>query len=129
MAQHPLELILLRQLASYLAIPIWVTDDTGNLVYYNEPAEHLLGLEFGDAGPIDSDSLGEMFQVTDVDGSPIGADEMPIGIALMDRTPSHGRVRYKSIDGVSREVEVTAIPINGQGDRFFGVMATFWEVE
>ena len=127
MAQHPLELILLRQLASYLAIPIWVTDDTGNLVYYNEPAEQLLGLEFGDAGPIDGERLAELFQVTDQDGTPIGADELPIAIALDSKRPSHGRVRYKSIDGVSREVEVTAVPITGQGDRFIGAMATFWE--
>ncbi len=37
MAQQPIEMILLHQWASYMAIPIGVIDVEGNLVYYNEP--------------------------------------------------------------------------------------------
>jgi hypothetical protein len=33
------------------------------------------------------------------------------------------------MDGEWRAVEVTALPIEGQGGRFLGVLATFWEVE
>ena len=43
MAQHEIELILMRELASYLAMAIFVVDPEGELLYYNEPAERLLG--------------------------------------------------------------------------------------
>ena len=43
MSQKAIELILMRQLASSLAMPIFLVDPSGNLVFYNEPAEQLLG--------------------------------------------------------------------------------------
>jgi len=38
MSHKPVELILMRQLASYLAMPIFVVDPVGNVLFYNEPA-------------------------------------------------------------------------------------------
>jgi hypothetical protein len=46
MAQHPIEVILMRQLASYLAMPILLVDPAGTLLFYNEPAERLLGRRY-----------------------------------------------------------------------------------
>ena len=43
MPQKDIELILMRQLANYLAVPILVVDSAGTLLFYNEPAEVLLG--------------------------------------------------------------------------------------
>lgn len=127
MAQQPLETILLRQLASYLATPIWLTDADGNLVYYNEPAEQLLGVRFEEAGPFNAAELSDLFQVTDLDGNALDPSQVPVARALMNRSPTHGRVRFSGLDGIPREIEVTAIAVTGQGDRFLGVMATFWE--
>ncbi len=31
------------------------------------------------------------------------------------------------MDGVWRDVEISAMPIEGQGKRFLGIFATFWE--
>ena len=39
MAQQPIELILLKQVASQLALPIFLVNPGGDLLYYNEPAE------------------------------------------------------------------------------------------
>ena len=50
MAQKAVELILMRQLASYLAVPIFLVDPEGNLLYYNEPAERLLGRRYDETG-------------------------------------------------------------------------------
>ena len=47
MAQLPIELILLRQLASGLA-PMFVVDAAGDLLFVNEPAERLLGVRFAE---------------------------------------------------------------------------------
>ena len=41
--QQPIEMILLRQLAEHLAIPMWVIDGAGDLVFFNEAAEPTLG--------------------------------------------------------------------------------------
>jgi len=127
--QEPLEMILLRQLASYLATPIWIMDDTGDLLYYNEPAEKLLGVQFDSVGPIQANDLASMFEVTDLDGEPLGDLELPVVIALTKRVPAHLPLRFHGLDGVWREVEVTATPVIGQGDRFLGAFATFWEPE
>ena len=42
-AQKPLEIILMRQLASYLAMPIFLVDPRGDMLFYNERAEAILG--------------------------------------------------------------------------------------
>ena len=39
MSQKEIEQILIRQLASYLAMAVLIVDADGNLVFYNEPAE------------------------------------------------------------------------------------------
>ena len=39
---HPIQIILTRQLAGYLSVPLFLVDQKGNLLYYNEPAEVLL---------------------------------------------------------------------------------------
>jgi hypothetical protein len=49
-------------------------------------------------------------------------------MALSEKRPAHKRYRMKGVDGVSREIEVTGFPITGQGDRFLGGVAIFWEV-
>lgn len=125
--QQPLELILLRQVASYLAVAMWMMDESGDLIYYNEPAEALLGVRFDDVGTIRAEQLMAMWQVTDREGNEIADSDFPVVVALMERMPAHRVVRFQGMDGVWREVEVTAIPIEGQGGRFLGVLATFWE--
>lgn len=127
--QQPLELILLRQVASYLAVAMWMMDESGDLIYYNEPAEALLGVHFDDVGTIRAEQLVGMWQVTDPYGNDIADADFPVVVALTKRMPAHRVVRFRGMDGVWREVEVTAIPIEGQGGRFLGVLATFWEAE
>ena len=126
--QQPVEMILLRQVASYLNLPIWMMDENGNLVFYNEPAESLLGIQFDEVGPVHADQIGEMFQLTNLDGTPMGEFESPVLVALSKRQPSHKEVRFCGIDGVWRDVAVSALPVEGQGGRFMGVFATFWEI-
>jgi PAS domain-containing protein len=127
-AQHPVEMILLRQLAGSLVVPMWIMDSKGNLVYYNEPAERLLGIQFDDGGPINADQLREMFRLTDLNGVPLPDDLFPIMTALEQRKPSHNAIRYCGLDEVWRDVEITATPVEGQGGRFLGIFVTFWVI-
>ncbi|HEX2221895.1 MAG TPA: PAS domain-containing protein, partial [Candidatus Limnocylindria bacterium] len=48
MAQQPIELILMRHLASRLAVPVFIVDAAGDMVYFNEPAERVLGRRFNE---------------------------------------------------------------------------------
>ena len=129
MAQQPVEMILLRQAASYLTIPVWMMDEQGTLLYYNEPAERLLGVNFDDAGPLHADQLATMFMTTDVNGDPLPDADLPVVTALMKQKPAHNQIRFCGLDGVWRDVEISAMPVEGQGGRFLGIFATFWEIE
>jgi len=126
--QHPVEIILLRQLASYLTIAVWMMDRDGTLIYYNEPAERLLGVAFDAAGPIHAEQLSDLFRATDLEGKPLADSSLPIVRALLKQQPTHGELRFCGMDGIWRHVEITAIPLEGQSDRFLGVFATFWEL-
>lgn len=127
MPQMPIELILLRQCASYLALPIWLMGENGDLLFFNEPAESVLGRRFDEAGEMPGAELAAMFQTTAEDGSPLEANDLPVNIALTERRPAHRRMRIRGLDGAWRKIEVTAFPVEGQGGRHLGAVAIFWE--
>lgn len=125
--QNPLEIILLRQWASYMAMPIWITSTDGMLIYFNEPAERVLNIRYGEAGPLPVSELVSRFEVTDPDGNPIRDRDLPLAVALEQRQPCHARLGVTGLDGNRTVIAVTAFPIEGQGGRFLGAVAIFWE--
>ena len=127
MPQREVELILMRQWASYLAMPLFMAGSDENLLFYNEAAEALLGRRYDEAGEMPLKELPTMFQITAMDGSPLAPNEFPLFVALRERRPAHLPVRYRGLDGVWRSVEVTAFPLEGQGGRHLGAVAIFWE--
>lgn len=129
MAQKEIELILMRQCASHLAMPIFVVGSDEKLLYYNEAAEALLGRRFDEVTEMALADLPALFHLTAEDDTPLSLDSFPLGIALRQGRPAHGRLRYRALDGEWRNVEVTAFPLVGQGSRRLGAMAVFWEVE
>jgi len=64
MAQKAVELILMRQLASCLAVPVFLVDPEGTLLYYNEPAERLLGRRYDETGEMPASEWATMFTPT-----------------------------------------------------------------
>ncbi len=128
MAQQAIELILLRQWASYLTIPVMLVDREGLLLFYNEAAEKVLGQRFEDVDDLRAESLAELFQLRHEDGRKLTAEEHPLGVALHERRPSHLRMRLRALDGSWRLIESTAMPVEAQGTRHLGAFAMFWEV-
>jgi len=128
MPQQPIELILTRQWASYLAVPVWVISESGDLLYYNEPAEAVVGRRFDEAGEMPANELAHIFTATAPDGSPLAAEALPINRALRQRRAVHMALRIQGLDGVWRDIEATAFPLEGQGGRRLGAVAFFWEV-
>lgn len=128
MAQKDVEIILARQLASYLAVPIFLVDPAGSLLYYNESAEAILGLRFDETGTMPLEEWSRAFVPRDVKGAPLAAEGLPLVVALRERKPAQLRFHIRGLDGVLRQIDTTAVPLFGQAGRFLGAMAIFWEV-
>ena len=126
-AQKNLILILAREFASKLATATFLTDAEGNLVFYNEAAEELLGRSFAEAGEVKAEDWGSMYTIEDLDGSPLPLERNPGGIALLERRPAHERLRITGLDGVPREIEATAFPLMATQEELVGMVAIFWE--
>lgn len=127
--QQPVEMILLRQLASRLTVPTWMLDAEGNLLYYNDAAAPLIGTPFDDVGPFHAEEIREQFGLTDLDGNPLDDHDFPVAVTLAKHVPSHGELRYRGLNGRWRNVAVSTIPIEGQAGRFLGVLTVFWEID
>jgi PAS domain-containing protein len=121
------ELILMRQLASYLTLPMFVVGVNENLLFYNQAAEVHLGRRFEEAGEMPVGDLASIFQIKRVDGSDYPGDELPLTVALRARRPKHDTLRFRSLDGSDHIVEVTAFPLEGHGGRHVGAVAIFWD--
>jgi PAS domain-containing protein len=128
MPQQEIEVILVRQLASYLAMPIFIVDLQGTLVFYNEPAELILGRRFEETGEMPMAEWSTIFTPTDEAGQPMAPEELPLAIALAERRPAHRGLWIQGLDKVRRHLEVTGLPLIGQANRYLGAIAIFWEV-
>lgn len=121
------EVILMRQLASRLATPIFIQHADGELLYYNRAAEPIIGVPFEQVRSMRLDELYASFRPTDEYGTPIDPDDHPLNIARYRREPAHRRFWISGLDGVQREVEFTAIPLIGQSGRMLGATGFFKE--
>ncbi len=129
MAQQAVEVILMRQLASSLAVPIIVVDDKLTLVYFNEHAEKIFGRRFEEMGELRRGEWTHTFRPTYEDGSPVKREEMPLTIAIDEGRPAHNRYYIQALDGAVRKIEGIAFPLEGQGCRKLGAVGIFWEIE
>jgi PAS domain-containing protein len=127
--QKALALIVARELAANLATPMFLIDAAGDLVFYNEAAEQIIGKPFAELGTISSIEWGEMLHLAQPDGAPLRRRDSPPGIAFMQRRPAHSTLRATAFDGVDRVLEVTAYPLFAKADEMHGVVAIFWEIE
>lgn len=128
MAQKEIELILARHLAGYLAAPIFIVDPHGNLLFYNEAAEAILGHRFDETGEMSVHEWGTLFSPEDEHGTPLAPESLPLVLALREKRPHQGSLWIRGVDDkVARHIEVFAFPLVGQANRFLGAVAFFWE--
>jgi PAS domain-containing protein len=121
-------MILARQLASYLFVPVLVVDTTGTVVFYNEPAERILGVRFEETGRIDPEEADQLVELSDDPNARPEDPRRPLLIALQQRRPAHAQSSLlRRSDRVRLQVEVTAFPIIDQEERLLGAVAMFWE--
>ena len=128
MPQQEIEVILARHLSEYLVMPIFIVNPAGDLVFYNEPAETILGQSYSETGLMPASEWSTVFNPVDSQDRPIPPEELPLVIALQERHPAHKTIWIHGLDGVAREIGVTAFPLIGQAERFLGAIAIFWEI-
>jgi PAS domain-containing protein len=129
MPQLEIEVILMRQLASCLALPIVVVDPKGDLIYFNEAAEPIFGRRFEEMDRLRRGEWSKTLRPMTEGGTPIAREDQPITIATDRRQPAYRRAWVRGYDGVSRLIEGLAFPLSGHGERFVGAVGIFWEVE
>ena len=124
---RPIEIVLLKQVAGYLAMPVFLVDEAGALEYYNEPAEDLLGQRYEETGQIPLETWGNLWSPTGPDGRPLSPEEIPLAVAVQQRRPVHGAVSIRRPDGSDRQLTITALPLEAADGAHLGAFAIFWE--
>jgi PAS domain-containing protein len=123
-----IQMILIRQLAGYLSVPLFLVDPKGDLLFYNEPAEVILGLRFEETGAMPAATWAKAFTPVDDERRPVPPEELPLMISLTSRRPAYKRFGIHGMNGVERQIEVASIPIVGLQGEFLGAAALFWEI-
>lgn len=127
MAAYEIEIILNRQLADCLSIPVFITDTSGNLIFYNEPAEKVLGTLYEETGEMPVEVWSTIFKPVDEQGKPLAPEGLPLVQTLGDQHPHHRTFWILSLKGKSEKISVTSYPIIGRNGKFLGAVAIFWE--
>jgi PAS domain-containing protein len=125
--QKHLALIIARELATQLATAAFISDADGDLVFYNEAAEEILGRTFAEAGSMPAAEWNSLFAIEDLEGAPLPLEQNPGWIALAERRPAHVRLRIVGLDGVRRQLSATAMPLFSHPEEIVGMVAFFWE--
>jgi PAS domain-containing protein len=125
----PIQIILIRQLAGYLGVPLLLVDPKGDLLFYNEPAETMLGRRFEETGPMPATVWSTVFAPVDEQGQSISPEDLPLMRALTTRRPAHKRLYFHGLNGVRRHIEASSIPIVGLQGEFLGAAGLYWEIE
>ena len=126
MPAYEIEIILSRQLADCLSIPVFITDTAGNLIFYNEPAEEILGKRYEETGEMSVELWSTAFKPIDEKGNPMSPDELPLVKTLKNQRPYHKVFTILNLKGVHEKISVTSYPIMGRASTFLGAVAIFW---
>jgi PAS domain-containing protein len=123
---YAIEIILNRQIADCLAIPVFITDPVGNLLFYNEPAEDILGKRYEDTGEMAVEEWSTIFKNKDEQGEALPPGELPLVKTLKNQQPYHKTFWIESLQGKAERISVTSYPIIGRSGTLLGGVAIFW---
>ena len=128
MSSREIEVILSRQLADSLSTPVFIVDPAGDLIFYNEPAEELLGLRYEETGAMPVSEWSSIFTPMDDKGNVLPPEDLPLVQTMSKQQPAHGEFWIRSLKNKSHKISVTSFPIIGRPNRFLGAVAVFWKI-
>jgi PAS domain-containing protein len=126
MPQRAIELILARQLAGGLAVPVLLVDENGDTLYFNEPAERIFSRRFDEIDALTFEERTAVLAPRREDGTAISPNELPGMIAMRERRPVHDMFHLHGFDGLLRPVEATAIPLMSTAGEMLGALVVLW---
>lgn len=129
MASYEIEIILNRQLADCLSIPVFIIDLKGSLIFYNTPAEEVLGKRFEDTGEMPMEEWSVIFKPVDEFNKEIPPEDLPLVKTLKNLLPYHRTFWIKSLHGIAEKIGLTSYPLINKEDKFLGAVAMFWKVQ
>ncbi len=129
MAAKELEIILARQLADSLSVPIFITDTDGTLLFFNEPAEQILKRKFGETGAMTTDKWSSLFEPQDANGKRIPRMDLPLVKTLIYCQPAQSEFWITNLENERYYLSATSFPLIGRSNRFVGAVVIFWEKE
>jgi PAS domain-containing protein len=98
------------------------------LLFYNEPAEAILGCRFDETGEMPESEWRRIFVAMDEQGVPLPPGALPLAVAVHENRPIHSTFWIRGLDAALRHIEATAFPLIGQAGRDLGAVAIFWEI-
>jgi hypothetical protein len=124
--QHDVELILARQLAGGLAVPVLLMDHRGDTLFFNEPAEMIVGRRFDEVDALPLEARTALLAPRHADGRLLEIDELPGVRAMRARRPVHVLLQIDGLDGRRWAIEATAIPLESTGGHILGAFVVLW---
>jgi PAS domain-containing protein len=121
---QPLPLILARNLVASITVPGFVTDEEGNVIFYNDAAGQLLGRRFEETGRLSREEWSEIGPL-DAEGNQLDWDALPLTTALRDNRPAHQRFRICTDEENILMIETSAVPLTA-ADGHHGAIVVFW---
>ena len=126
MPQRPVELILARQLASSVSVAVLRVDARGDTLYFNEAAEEIFGRRFDEIDALPFEQRIALLAPRDGQGRSLDPGQLPGMVAMRERRPVHAEFWIHGLDGGSRPVESTAVPLQGVDDTVVGALIVIW---
>jgi PAS domain-containing protein len=126
--QLPRELLVAKELADASDVPMCLVDADGNPVHYNEAAKTILMGYRDAASGLTLPELGARMEFTNIEGTHVSLEQLPIMIAVQRGRPAHRRLTVE-LEGVRLRVEVTAFPLRGARGELQGALALFWQAD
>ena len=123
---NSLVLIRAKHLAESVTTPMFLADADGNLIFYNEAAEILLGRPFLDTGALAPSEWQRTFDVRDRNGAPFPLESMSSWISVQNEQPAMGHLTFGGADGTDHLVATCAFPLFTERQRFEGALILFW---
>lgn len=127
MPKYDAEMILARQLAGGLAVPVLLVDERGDTVFFNEPAEVLLGRRLDEVDALPFEERTTLLAPRLADGRALPVDALPGVRAMRERRPAYVAFHMTGLDGVLRPVEATAIPLESARGQVLGAIVVLWD--